>query len=93
MERRVLEFGDLAAHDFDRECVNFRAVENGIVVKCSISEEALQEMTGSTSHDPAELVIMFEEHAFDIGEIAEEKLNANALEPDGSIFIRAADIR
>ncbi|WP_426163003.1 DUF1488 family protein [Sandarakinorhabdus sp. DWP1-3-1] len=92
MARRIFEIDTLAAHDFDHGRVNFRGRENGKVINCSISDEALQDMSGSIAFEPDQLLAIFGANAFDIGEIAEAKLNANALEADGSIRIRAADV-
>lgn len=83
---------DRAAHSFDGGRVNFYAEENGKRVLCAVTDEAIQDLTRSTTLDPDELVELFQGNSLIFGEIAEEKYREGLLGEDGFVVVKSEDL-
>lgn len=83
---------DRAAHDFDQGRVNFYAELNGERVFCAASDEAIQDLTNTTTLDPRELLGLFQDNFGVFAAIAEEKCRAGMSEGDGYVVVKSSDL-
>lgn len=83
---------DRATHDFDKGRVNFYAELNGKRVYAAVSDEAIQDLTGTHSAEPGELVELFRSNQGIVAAIAEEKCRADQIESDGYVVVKSADL-
>lgn len=84
----AISFSAGQAYDFTCDTVNFSAMSCDRRILCRISREALQDHFGARS---AELTDAFSANRSAIELKAEELINGNRFETDGTILIRTAD--
>jgi hypothetical protein len=90
VDRRDLVFAETKARlSFDRDAVVFGGKDGEKTVPCAISTEALADHFGGRETDPLK---QFSKNRDRIEHEARKKYVAGGLEPDGSVFIRIADI-
>lgn len=81
-------FPRLQAWDNGLQAVNFLARIEGRTVVCSITSEALANLSGQPCTDPLRA---FDQHRDRIEERVLRLVSRNRLEPDGSVVIAASD--
>ncbi|WP_331693905.1 DUF1488 domain-containing protein [Pandoraea sputorum] len=81
-------FANDARWDFDRDCVKFHADDDGRLVLCLVSLEALQDHFGG-SHSSDAAVRTYADNRAEIEQKAREKIAANA--GAGSILLTSSD--
>jgi len=90
VDQRQLVFPDpRERYNFDRDLVFFNGKDGDTVVKCAISQEALEDHFGD--HNEAPLKI-FKANRERIEHEARRKYLSGQLEADGSILIRTGDL-
>ena len=81
-----------AAYNGDVDTVSFYAEANGRPIACSVSREALLDHARKSGGSGEELLDIFHDNSSAVGRLAKRKFETNALEPNGSILIRAVDL-
>lgn len=81
-----------AAYNGSLDTVSFYAEANGQPIACSVSGEALLGRARKSGCSGEELLDIFHDNSSAVGRLAKRKFEANALEPNGSILIRSADL-
>ncbi|RYD85874.1 MAG: DUF1488 domain-containing protein [Sphingomonadales bacterium] len=81
-----------AAYDGSVDTVSFYAEANGRPIACSVSREALLHHARKSGGSGEELLNIFHDNSSAVGRLAKRKFETNALEPNGSILIRSADL-
>ena len=78
--------------DPDRDAVLFSGRAESGTVDCAITGDALAASYGAKGRSARALLAAFRGHRAEIEDQARRKLTANALEKDGSVLLRPADI-
>ncbi len=81
-----------AAYNSGIDTVSFHAEANGLPIACSVSREALLDHARRSGGSGEELLEIFHDNSSAVGRLAKRKFETNALEPNGSILIRSADL-
>lgn len=90
VDQRQLVFpGPGERYNFDRELVSFKGKDGDMVVKCAISQEALEDHFGDDNEAPLKIFTANRER---IEHEARRKYFNNQFETDGSILIRTTDL-
>ena len=88
-DKRELVFTEPQAHyDFSREVVIFNGADQGKIIICAISREALEDHFGA---DNADLVKVFYKHHQDIEHVARRKYLNIQLQSDETVLITTED--
>ena len=80
-------------YDKDRDAVYFSGKAESGEIYCVISGEALDDHFETKGSSAQARLTAFQKHRADIEEIALQKYTARQFESDGSIFIRAMDVK
>ena len=81
-----------AAYDRGADSIAFHAESRSGPIACSVSREALQLYARTSGSSGEQLLDIFHDNSSAVGRLARRKFEANALEPNGSILIRSADL-
>lgn len=88
-DRHLIFMEPKERYDFSRAAVLFSGKDGEKVVKCAISQEALEDHFGDHDKDP---IKMFKANRERIEHEARRKYLAGRPEADGSILIRTTDL-
>ncbi|MGF1785940.1 DUF1488 domain-containing protein [Photobacterium swingsii] len=80
-------FADIQSWDKKRQAINFPAQQAGALIECWVSISWLQQRTSDSLVNEADIVAAFIHLRFDLEELAEELIEDEDYEQDGSIFI------
>jgi transcriptional regulator with XRE-family HTH domain len=93
IERSPIEFPEKAERfDPDRDAVLFSGRTAKGEVACAVSGEALEDRYGAKGVSARARIAAFRAHRREIEEEARRKFVARALEKDGSVLVRTADV-
>lgn len=85
-----IEFTDAYAWDPDRQCLSFEVLVDGTRARCLMSWEILVTHFGAPSPDVVPEI--FDLNRVTIKDMAEVLLEAQGLDENGELYIRAEDI-
>jgi hypothetical protein len=76
------------------QTIRFSARHRDRRIRCGVTRRALEDRAGALQTlRPAELERVFEQHRQEIERIASDKILAGSFQGDGTIVIRAVDLR
>ncbi|WP_261857591.1 DUF1488 family protein [Photobacterium sanguinicancri] len=80
-------FADIQTWDAKRQAVSFPAQQAGALIDCWVSLGWLQQRSEGSLVNEADILSAFIHLRFDLEDLAEEKIEDENFEPDGSVVI------
>ncbi|MDN3608580.1 DUF1488 domain-containing protein [Vibrio ostreicida] len=86
MNQAIL-FADIQTWDEKRQSIRFPAQQSGGLVECFVSTLELEKLAGQKINTPQQALDLFSHHRFEIEELAEELIEAEAFNEQGYLEV------
>ncbi|RQW61297.1 DUF1488 domain-containing protein [Vibrio viridaestus] len=87
MNQSIL-FPDIQNFDSENQLVIFSAQSQGALIECTVSVEYLGKLSDKALSGDDSVLNAFEQHRFDLEELAEDMIEDDLFSPDGRIEIK-----